>query len=288
MLLNTVPAFVAPFLRGRFGPPSKEDDMDFIIGYGPFLVLAAFALAELATPARAFPRLRFWRIKGALYFVLYLALATLVPQTVDRWLGPLQLFDANGLGLGVEIVLAVLALELVSYGWHRAMHRVPFLWRWFHQMHHSAERVDVFGAFLFHPFDVVGFSVMGSVALVLLVGVSPAAAGLANVIVFATVVFGHTNVRTPRWLGYFVQRPENHGVHHQRGVHAYNYADLSIVDIVFGTFQNPETWKEPAGFYDGASQRVGEMLIGRDVSEPPATERGAWAQPESAQAQLGS
>jgi sterol desaturase/sphingolipid hydroxylase (fatty acid hydroxylase superfamily) len=288
MLLNVVPSFVAPFLRGRLGALSKEEDMDFIIGYGPFVVLAAFALAELATPARAFPRLRFWRIKGALYFGMYLVLATVVPQTVDRWLGPLQLFDASGLWLGAQTLLAVLALQVVSYGWHRAMHRVPLLWRWFHQMHHSAERIDVFGAFLFHPLDVVGFSVMGSVALVLLVGVSPVAAGLANVIVFAAVVFGHTNVRTARWLGYFVQRPENHGVHHQRGVHAYNYADFSIIDIVFGTFRNPETWQEPAGFYDGASQRVGEMLSGRDVSKPPATERGEWAQPEAAPAQLGS
>lgn len=260
--------------------------MDFIIGYGPFVALAGLALAELLAPARAFPRLRFWRVKGTVYFGLYLAIATIVPQTVDRWLAPLQLLDVSGLGLGWETALAVLALQLVSYGWHRAMHRVPFLWRWFHQMHHSAERVDVFGAFLFHPFDVVGFSVMGSVALVLLVGVSPEAAGLANVIVFSVVVFGHTNVRTPRWLGYLVQRPENHGVHHQRGVHAYNYADFSIIDMLFGTFRNPETWEEPAGFYDGASRRVGEMLIGRDVSVAVSGARGPWAEP--AQAQLGS
>ena len=267
---------------------SLEDEMEFIIDYGPFGVLLAFAWAERASAARAFPSLRFWRVKGVLYLALYLELATIVPQTVDRWLSPLQLFDASGLGFGLQTLLAVLAIELVSYGWHRALHRVPLLWRWFHQMHHSAERVDVFGAFLFHPFDVVGFSVMGSVSLVLLVGVSPAAAGLANVIVFAAVVFGHTNVRTPRWIGYFVQRPENHGVHHQRGLHAYNYADFSIIDIAFGTFRNPETWQEPAGFYDGASQRVGEMLIGRDVSELPAADGTAWAETAAARAQLGS
>lgn len=259
--------------------------MDFIINYGPFVVLAAFAGAELAAPARVFPSRRFWRARGVLYIVLYLALATLVPMTVDSWLSPLQVLDASGLGLGLQTVLAVLALELVSYAWHRALHRVPFLWRWFHQMHHSAERVDVFGAFLFHPFDVIGFSLMGSVALVLLVGVGPTAAGLANIIVFAAVVFGHTNVRTPRWLGYFVQRPENHDVHHQRGLHAHNYADFSIIDIIFGTFKNPETWQGAAGFYDGASARVGEMLLGRDVSEPPRVESERWAPPE---AQLGS
>ena len=36
------------------------------------------------------------------------------------------------------------------------------------------------------------------------------------------------NVRTPQWLGYLVQRPESHSVHHQRGVHAYNYSDLPL------------------------------------------------------------
>lgn len=38
--------------------------------------------------------------------------------------------------------------------------------------------------------------------------------------------------------------------------------------MLFGTFRNPKTMNEEAGFYDGASSRVGEMLLGRDVSEP--------------------
>jgi sterol desaturase/sphingolipid hydroxylase (fatty acid hydroxylase superfamily) len=59
-------------------------------------------------------------------------------------------------------------------------------------------------------------------------------------------------------------------VHHERGVHAFNYSDLPLWDMVFGTFRNPETWDGEAGFYGGASSRIGEMLIGRDVSEPPA------------------
>jgi sterol desaturase/sphingolipid hydroxylase (fatty acid hydroxylase superfamily) len=53
-------------------------------------------------------------------------------------------------------------------------------------------------------------------------------------------VFQHTNVRTPQWLGYFVQRPESHSVHHGRGVHQYNHSDLPLFDILFGTFRNPK------------------------------------------------
>ena len=78
----------------------------------------------------------------------------------------------------------------------------------------------------------------------------------------------HANIRTPRWLGYIIQRPEAHGIHHQRGVHGYNYADLPLWDMVFGTFRNPAIWREQAGFYEGGSKRIGAMLIGRDISTP--------------------
>jgi sterol desaturase/sphingolipid hydroxylase (fatty acid hydroxylase superfamily) len=65
-----------------------------------------------------------------------------------------------------------------------------------------------------------------------------------------------------------IQRPESHGVHHERGVHRYNYADLPLWDIVFGTFRNPRRWDGKAGFHDGASARIAEMLVGVDVSRP--------------------
>ena len=37
-------------------------------------------------------------------------------------------------------------------------------------------------------------------------------------------------------------------------------------DMVFGTYRNPATWNGQAGFYDGASDRIGDLLIGRDVA----------------------
>jgi sterol desaturase/sphingolipid hydroxylase (fatty acid hydroxylase superfamily) len=240
--------------------------MEFLINYGPFAAVALLALLDRIAPARRFPEMRGWRSRGLGYFVAYVAIATALPLTVDSWLGPYRLVDATGLGLVAGTLVGILALELGSYWWHRALHRVPFLWRWFHQMHHSAERVDIYGAFIFHPLDTAAFTLVGSLCLVLFVGVSPLAAGLANVIVFFAVVLGHANLRTPPWLGYIVQRPENHALHHERGVHAYNYADLSFIDMIFGTFRNPQTWEEEAGFFDGASEQVGAMLLGRDIS----------------------
>jgi sterol desaturase/sphingolipid hydroxylase (fatty acid hydroxylase superfamily) len=70
-----------------------------------------------------------------------------------------------------------------------------------------------------------------------------------------------------------------HGRHHERGVHANNYADLPFLDMLFGTYDNPRTWNGPAGFYTGGSARMLDMLVGRDinatsarVAEPTAAE----------------
>jgi sterol desaturase/sphingolipid hydroxylase (fatty acid hydroxylase superfamily) len=89
--------------------------------------------------------------------------------------------------------------------------------------------------------------------------------------------FQHANIKTPRWLGYVIQRPEMHNIHHARGLHRWNYADLPMIDMIFGTFQNPSAWESAVGFYRGASDRVGEMLLGRDVSRERAAVEAAPA-----------
>jgi sterol desaturase/sphingolipid hydroxylase (fatty acid hydroxylase superfamily) len=70
------------------------------------------------------------------------------------------------------------------------------------------------------------------------------------------------------WLGYFISRPEMHAIHHERNAHSGNYCDLPVIDMIFGTYRNPETFEGAAGFYDGASSRVVDMLLGRDASQP--------------------
>jgi sterol desaturase/sphingolipid hydroxylase (fatty acid hydroxylase superfamily) len=55
-------------------------------------------------------------------------------------------------------------------------------------------------------------------------------------------------------------------VHHARGIHHYNYADLPVIDLLFGTFRNPREHAHATGFWHGASTRVVDMLLLRDVS----------------------
>jgi sterol desaturase/sphingolipid hydroxylase (fatty acid hydroxylase superfamily) len=107
-----------------------------------------------------------------------------------------------------------------------------------------------------------------SASLVLVVGLTAEAATMVVLTVNFLAIFQHTNIRTPRWLGYLIQRPESHSIHHGRGIHRYNYADLPVFDMLFGTFRNPPSYAPATGFYDGASGRVVDMLLLRDVSVP--------------------
>ena len=231
------------------------------------LTFAAFATLEALRPGRAFPTIPRWRIKGAFFLVFGLALTMLLPPIWEAHLGQFRLIDATSLGTWWGALYAFLVLELGVYAWHRTMHRSNFLFRTLHQMHHSAERIDVWGTLYFHPLDLTLFAFVYSFMLIVVAGVTAEAALIANLAATFCAFFQHANIRTPQWLGYVVQRPEAHSLHHERGVHGYNYSDLPLWDLVFGTFRNPELWNAKAGYYDGASARIPEMLIGLDVSQ---------------------
>lgn len=234
--------------------------------YIAFGLFAAFAVIDLIARARVFPDVAGWRLKGIAFTFLYFAAGTYAPLMWDGWLGEHRLFAADTLPLWAQVAGGFFLLEFGIYVWHRTMHNVTPLWRWFHQMHHSAERVDIWGAFYFHPFDMLGWAFLGSLCLVLGFGISAEAAIFINVVATFMGMFQHANIRTPRWLGYFVQRPESHNCHHERDVHARNYGDLPLFDILFGTFHNPPTFQGECGFYDGGSKRVGAMLIGKQIA----------------------
>jgi sterol desaturase/sphingolipid hydroxylase (fatty acid hydroxylase superfamily) len=229
-------------------------------------MFAAFAVWDLLKPARTFPASSLWRARGVAAMVLYFTVAFTAPLIWDAWLAERRLVDVTSLPLPVQIGLGFVALEFGIYVWHRSLHGVDVLWRHFHQTHHSAERIDVWGAFWFHPLDMLGWSLLGSLALVLAVGVSAEAAIAVNLITTFLAMFTHANIRTPHWVGWFVSRPEMHAVHHERGVHRYNYSDLPLFDMLFGTYRNPRSWGAQAGFFEGGSLKWWPLLIGRKIA----------------------
>ncbi|MEM6511738.1 MAG: sterol desaturase family protein [Pseudomonadota bacterium] len=245
------------------------------VSIGVLVLYALMMLWEALAPARDLPAVKGWRLRAMGSFVVYFFLSSYLPLLWDETLTQYQLIDLSSLGAVPGALSGLLVYNALLYVWHRSMHANTTLWRLFHQGHHSAERLDTFGAFYFSPLDMIGFTFVGSLALALVVGISPQA---VTVFLFAAMfmgIFQHANVKTPRWLGYFVQRPESHSVHHQRGIHRYNYADLPLFDIAFGTFRNPKHHAEEAGFYIGASARIPEMLAFRDVSCPKSSRQVA-------------
>jgi sterol desaturase/sphingolipid hydroxylase (fatty acid hydroxylase superfamily) len=103
---------------------------------------------------------------------------------------------------------------------------------------------------------------------VIVLGLAPLAAAIVGYLVALFGMFQHWNVATPRWIGYIVQRPESHCVHHRLGVHYYNYSDLPVWDILFGTFRNPAKYMGECGFENGADRRLPAMLAFADVNAP--------------------
>lgn len=242
--------------------------IDFIAVATPALI-PAFLLLDLVVQRRRYDRTRFWRLRGLLVTVAIFFLTGEIAALWATLLGDHHVLDLSGLGMLGGAALGIVVYEFFHYWYHRAAHAWDWLWRAGHQMHHSAESLDAFGAYYLHPFDAAMFTTWGSLVFVPLLGLSIEATVVAAVFLTFNAMFQHANISTPHWLGYLIQRPESHNIHHARGLHRYNYSDLPVWDMLFGTFRNPESIGDrPVGFYTGASSRIVDMLFGRDVSKP--------------------
>lgn len=251
--------------------PTLLDLVQDPVSIAVFALFFALFAWEALFPARKLPHVPGWQLRGLVAFVAYFLVSSYLPFLLAEWFAPLRLFDASALSTLEGAALAVLAYEVLSYAWHRTLHGSTFMWRVFHQMHHSSERIDVPSAFWFSPLDMAGWTVVSTLTLTF-VGLSPTATFAFVMITSFFGIFQHANIRTPTWLGYIMQRPENHAHHHARGVHEGNYADLSFIDMAFGTFRNPRNFPERTGLVDGASARVVEMLTFQDVSNSKVNE----------------
>lgn len=115
-----------------------------------------------------------------------------------------------------ELAAAILILDLAIYGQHRLYHAVPVLWR-FHRMHHADLDFDVTTGVRFHPVSLLlsGFIKLG---VVLVIGPSPLAVLVFEVLLNATTMFNHSNLKIPpgfdRFLRLIVVTPDMHRVHH--------------------------------------------------------------------------
>ena len=230
------------------------------------LAVAGVMIAvELARPGRPWPAVAGWWARAALLNAGQVGVAVVAGQLWEPWMARVRPWSADGLGTTGGALVGYFVITFVYYWWHRWRHASRGLWRWLHQVHHSPARLEVITSFYKHPFEVFANSLLSSVILFFVVGLGPLAGAQAILLTGLAELFYHWNVRTPYWLGFVVQRPESHCIHHQRGHHAQNFGDLPLWDLLFGTFHNPRAWASECGF-GAAEQRLGAMLAGREVA----------------------
>jgi sterol desaturase/sphingolipid hydroxylase (fatty acid hydroxylase superfamily) len=263
----------------------NADELAELAELVPLVIPLAYIAAlgtEALWPARAYPARRGWRWLGLAFLVLIAAVGALVPLALPLdWMAAHRWFDGTGLGVLGGTLVGWLVQSFVSFAVHRANHVFSPLWRAVHQLHHSPQRVDIAGSLLFHPAEMVVQVLLQLFVTVIVLGLDPLAASLVGVVAALHGIFQHWNVRTPRWIGYLVQRPESHALHHERGVHGRNYSDFPLWDMLFGSFHNPQRFDGDVGFDTPADRRLGAMLVWQDVNAPllGAHNRGARAAP---------
>jgi sterol desaturase/sphingolipid hydroxylase (fatty acid hydroxylase superfamily) len=237
-----------------------------LIGLAIPVTFVVLLILESRLAAREFEPVPHWRRQGGLFFVMVLIVGSIAPWLQPlKWLGVKPLLDLSSLGSGA-IPLGLLASTFFGYWLHRAEHRFDWLWRASHQLHHSAPRIDLSGAYFTHPIEVVLKVLLASTVNIYALGLSPMAASIVGLTSAVLSMWQHLNINTPYWLGFLVPRPEAHVLHHERDIHARNYGELPIWDIIFGTFLNPKNrWTGKVGFHPPASAQLRAMLWMQDA-----------------------
>lgn len=233
----------------------------------PLLALLFVALftREVIAPASRNHCDRRWLIMSSVIGVVTLAITLVIGHAFAGSIRANALWPVGERWPDVlEGLLSFVLTSFVFYWWHRATHASDRLWRMFHQLHHSARRVEALTAFFAHPMDTAAAVLLSTLSSYWVLGASPFAAAIALGLTGAFDLFLHSDMKTPRWLGYVIQRPEMHTVHHQYGHHAQNYG-LPVWDLLFGTWANPAERVERLGFDDDKAGRVTDMLRWQDV-----------------------
>jgi sterol desaturase/sphingolipid hydroxylase (fatty acid hydroxylase superfamily) len=219
---------------------------------GVFLVLfALFAGLEAVVPRRprSLTRIRRWPTNLAITVLNTVALRGLAIVLPLLAVGAALDAKAQGWGLlnwldwpsWVELVLAILILDLAIWAQHLITHKVPLFWR-FHRVHHADRDMDVTTGFRFHPIEVLASMVL-KIGLIYLLGPPAVAVLVFEILLNGTSLFNHANLALPlgleRMLRLVLVTPDMHRVHHsvRREEHDSNYGfALSLWDRIFRTY----------------------------------------------------
>lgn len=141
------------------------------------------------------------------------------------------------------VVVSVVAMDFVIYLQHVMVHAVPALWR-LHRVHHADLDFDVTTGARFHPLEIM-LSMLIKLATIAVLGPPVLAVMIFEVLLNATAMFNHSNVRLPlgidRLLRWIVVTPDMHRVHHSVEDDEANSNfgfNLPWWDRLFGTYRD--------------------------------------------------
>jgi sterol desaturase/sphingolipid hydroxylase (fatty acid hydroxylase superfamily) len=215
-----------------------------------FGTFAIMALWELAAPRRQLTQskaVRWTNNVGLVFFNSFVARLVFPTAAVGMALfarehgwGLLNYFQVP---YALAVVAAVIALDFFIYLQHVMVHAVPVLWR-LHRVHHADLDYDVTTGARFHPIEIL-LSMLIKFAVIAVLGPPVLAVILFEIILNATSMFNHSNVRMPagvdRVLRLFVVTPDMHRVHHSVEDDETNSNfgfNLPWWDRLFGTYRD--------------------------------------------------
>jgi sterol desaturase/sphingolipid hydroxylase (fatty acid hydroxylase superfamily) len=257
-------------------------DNETAIRLGIFLgVLVAVATWEALDPrrARSFSRWRRWPSNFGIVALNTVVVKLLFPAAAVGMAWYAQehgwgLFNAVQVPAALAVILCVVALDFFIYLQHVMFHAVPALWR-LHRMHHTDLDFDVTTGARFHPIEIV-LSMLIKLAAVVVLGAPPVAVVIFEVILNATAMFNHGNLRLPlavdRVLRLFVVTPDMHRVHHSVVAAETNSNfgfNLPWWDRLLGTYR-----AQPAAGHEAMTigiedfREAGDLRLDRMLTQP--------------------
>nr|WP_274613411.1 sterol desaturase family protein [Vibrio diabolicus] len=152
------------------------------------------------------------------------------------------LFNLLSLPAWLNVLLAVILLDFVIYVQHVVFHYVKPLWK-LHRMHHADLDIDVTTGARFHPIEII-ISMGVKIATVFILGVSPIAIVVFEIVLNASAMFNHSNAKlalsADQKLRNVIVTPDMHRVHHSviaKETNSNFGFFLSVWDRLFGTYR---------------------------------------------------
>lgn len=214
-----------------------------------FGIFAVMAIWELLAPRRVLTQSKpaRWLNNIALVILNTVVVRIVFPAaavgvaawaTAQHW----GLFNYTDTPTWLAIIVSVVLLDGLIYFQHVMFHAIPAFWR-LHRVHHADMDFDVTTGARFHTLEIL-LSMLIKFAAIILLGPPVVAVVIFEVVLNASSMFNHSNVRLPlgldRLLRVFIVTPDMHRVHHSHHAHETNSNfgfSLSLWDRLFGTYR---------------------------------------------------